>query len=517
MAFVTVRVDEASDGYSSNIWVIDLGGNPLLFTQGKHDNSPRWSPDGRSLLFLARADVLYASFSNRGDRIAFVARTNDLDPRIGDIFLLSEGGEYVKQTDSDMSIGPISWSPDDNRILFRGNKLPRGGASHATVWCLSLIDRKVEDLTRAFDRQSNRSIYYDVQGPYAVDPQPVWVGDHIYFSLQEGGRFNLYRRTLEEARPEDVIVGDFILTAFSVVGENIAYTRVEDTKPAELYLLEEGREKRLTRFNDDLLKEVRLVKPENFTFKASDGTAIDAWMLKPHSFRKERRYPLVLNIHGGPKSAWGYSFMFENQLLAAKGYAVLYVNSRGSGGYTEEFADIRKHYGERDFLDLMEAVDYTLKNKPFIDPKRLGVTGISYGGFMTNWVVGHTDRFKAAVSLEGISSWFAMYGTTDIGFYFSLDQIGGRPWSNAEGYLEKSPLTYVEKVKTPIMFIHSIEDYRCWIDQALSFYTALKALGKETELILFMKGAHTFGWSGKPSHRIKKLEHTHRWFDKHLK
>jgi dipeptidyl aminopeptidase/acylaminoacyl peptidase len=209
--------------------------------------------------------------------------------------------------------------------------------------------------------------------------------------------------------------------------------------------------------------------------------------------------------------------MFENQLFAARGYAVLCVNSRGSGGYSEEFADIRKHYGERDFRDLMEAVDYAIKNRKFVDPERLGVTGISYGGFMTNWVVGHTDRFKAAVSVEGISSWFAMYGTTDIGFYFAPDQIGGEPWNNVEGYVEKSPLVYADEVKTPIMFIHSMEDYRCWVDQALSFYTALKAQGKETQLVLFLKGSHTFGWSGKPSHRIKKLEHTLNWFKKYLK
>jgi len=615
VAFVTVRVDEGSDEYSSNIWVVDVDSKPLLFTEGKRDHSPRWSPDGRNLLFLSRRtlqpeergselwimpvsggeprllfkrkegisaphwspkgdkilflspvfekieeevkvidripiwfdatgfvynfrthlfvadvlsgnykqltsgnmDVLYAAFSNKGDRVAFVARANDLDPRIGDIFLLSEGGEYVKQTDSDMSIGPISWSPDDSRVLFRGNRLPRGGASHAMVWCLSLIDRQVEDLTGMLDRQSNRSIYYDAQGPFAVDPQPVWTGEYIYVPLQEGGRFNLYRRRPEDDRLEDVVVGDFIFTAYSVVGETVAYTRVEDTKPAELYLLEKGWERRLTRFNDDLLRELRLVRPESFAFKVSDGASVDAWILKPHSFRKERKYPLVLNIHGGPKSAWGHSFMFENQLLAARGYAVLYVNSRGSGGYTEEFADIRKHYGERDFQDLMEAVDYVLKNKPYIDPDRLGVTGISYGGFMTNWVVGHTDRFEAAVSVEGISSWFAMHGTTDIGFYFCTDQVGGTPWSNIKGYIEKSPLTYADEVKTPIMFIHSIEDYRCWVDQALSFYTALKALGKETELVLFMKGSHTFGWSGKPSNRIKKLEHVLRWFDKYLK
>lgn len=615
IAFVVTRVDETADEYTSSIWVVDLEGNALLFTQGKYDTSPRWSPDGKSLLFLSRryyqpqergselwimpvfggeprllskrregisapqwspkgdrilflspvvekteeevkvidrvplwfdatgyvynfrmhlfvadavsgncrqltsddSDVLYASYSSKGEQIAYVARTKELDPRIAEIYVLRESAEPVKLTEEDMSVGPLCWSPDDRQILFRGSNLSRGGATHASVWCMTLSDRSLRNLTGMLDRQTNRSIYYDIQGPGSVDPQPLWEEDHIYFPMQENGRFNLYKTDLDSESPAPVIKGDFIFTGFSVKGETIAYTKIEDTNPAELYVISRGIEKRLTHFNDGLLSEIGPVRPESFTFKASDGVSIDAWLLKPRGASEKKRCPLVLNIHGGPKSAWGYSFMFENQLFAARGYAVLCVNSRGSGGYSEEFADIRKHYGERDFRDLMEAVDYTIENRKFVDPERLGVTGISYGGFMTNWVVGHTDRFKAAVSVEGISSWFAMYGTTDIGFYFVPDQIGGEPWNNVEGYVEKSPLVYADEVKTPIMFIHSIEDYRCWVDQALSFYTALKAQGKEAQLVLFLKGSHTFGWSGKPSHRIKKLEHTLNWFKKYLK
>jgi len=613
IAFVTVKVDEISDEYVSNIWVVDLEGNPLLFTQGKNDFSPKWSPDGKSILFLSRRtfqpqekgnelwimpssggeprlllkrkegisapewspkgdkilflspvfdrieedvkiinripiwfdatgfvynfrthlfvadtfsgnytqlttgdiDVAQASFSSEGDEIAFIAKTVDLDPRIADIFLLKEGKEPEKQTKSNMLIETICWSPDDKHLLFRGSDLSRGGASHRTIWVMSLLDKKLRNLTGKLDRHSNRSIYYDIHGPIAIDPKPTWDGDYIYFPLQENGRFNLYRLTLNSEIPEPLVTGNFIITGYAVVNDTIVYTKSEDTKPAELYLNKNHKEKRLTRFNDTLLKEIKVSEPEYFTLKASDGVTIDAWILKPVS--KKKKYPLILNIHGGPKSAWGYGFMFENQILAAKGYAVLYANSRGSGGYGEEFADIRRHYGERDFQDLMETVDYVLEHKPYIDPERVGVMGLSYGGFMTNWIVGHTDRFKAAVSIEGISNWIAEYGTTDIGFYFVPDQVGGEPWNNINQYIEKSPLTCAEKVKTPIMFIHTLEDYRCWTDQALTFYTALKAQRKETELLLFTKGSHTFGWTGKPSHRIKKLEHTLRWFDKYLK
>ncbi|RLG82428.1 MAG: S9 family peptidase, partial [Thermoprotei archaeon] len=197
--------------------------------------------------------------------------------------------------------------------------------------------------------------------------------------------------------------------------------------------------------------------------------------------------------------------------------AVIYCNPRGSDGYSEEFADIRGRYGERDFKDLMECVDFAVKSFGFIDPERLGVTGISYGGFMTNWIITHTDRFRAAATQNSISSWEAEYLTTDIGPYFVPDQIGGDPWKGWERLREKSPLYYVDSVRTPLMIIHSLDDYRCWLDQAISLFTALKLRGKEVELILFEAGGHVFGWTGKPSLREARLRHLLRWFDKHLK
>jgi len=165
----------------------------------------------------------------------------------------------------------------------------------------------------------------------------------------------------------------------------------------------------------------------------------------------------------------------------------------------------------------MEALDYIERGFDFIDSERIGVTGLSYGGFMTNWIVTHTDRFKAAVSQNWISSWLSFFGTSDIGFYFGPDQIGGDPWSNPEDYREKSPLTYAFKVSTPIMFIHSLNDYRCWIDQSIIFYTALKYLGKKTRFAFFMEGSHVFRSIGKPSLRMKRLNLILEWFRNHLK
>jgi dipeptidyl aminopeptidase/acylaminoacyl peptidase len=209
--------------------------------------------------------------------------------------------------------------------------------------------------------------------------------------------------------------------------------------------------------------------------------------------------------------------MFEHQVYAAEGYAVVYANIRGSDGYDQEFADIRFQYGTRDYQDFMETVDYALGAYDWIDDTRIAVTGLSYGGFMTNWVIGHTGRFKCALSQNSICSWVSFFGTTDIGFHFGPDQIGGDPWSNPAAYAEKSPLTYAKKVATPTMFIHSYNDNRCWIDQSIQMFTALKYLGVETKLILYTEGSHSFRNLARPTIRKRRLHDMVNWFNQHLK
>jgi len=262
--------------------------------------------------------------------------------------------------------------------------------------------------------------------------------------------------------------------------------------------------------------------PEEFKFRASDGVEIDGWIMKPPNFDDSKKYPAILYIHGGPATTFGYSFIFEFQVLTSKGFVLIYTNPRGSTGYSQSFKDIRGHYGEREYLDLMEAVDYITSQSPYIDAERLGVTGGSYGGFMTNWIVGHTDRFRAAVTQRSICNWVSKFGTTDIGFYFNSDQIAGglgRPfWEDNwfKIYWDKSPLKYVGNVKTPTLIIHSIEDYRCWVDQAIQFFTALKYRGVDTKLVLFPKENHDLSRSGKPKHRVERLKHIISWFEKYL-
>ncbi|MCS7386655.1 MAG: S9 family peptidase [archaeon GB-1867-005] len=618
IAFVTIRVDEVKDDYIMNIWVIDrITGEVRLTTSGDKDYWPRWSPDGRQLLFLSKRtlregnkgnelwvlsisggeprlvlkreegiespqwssdgrsimfiskvfdeqhdeevhainripiwfdgigythhfrkhlfivdslssevrqitsgdfDVVSATFSNKGDEIAYAAKIDDMKPLENYIYIASvNGGEARKITGKGMRIGTLNWSPDDEYVVFRASDLHRGYATHETIWIASRDGDYIENLTGKLDRGSSKRVYYDVRGPIRVDQPPIWIGDYIYFPLSSEGRINVYKLKLTEKKIEPVIVGDFIIDNFTIENNAIAYTKITEVEPAEVWVKDERGDVKLTAFNDEWLKRVSLSKPERFEFIASDGVKIEGWIMKPVEMIPGKKYPTILNIHGGPKSAFGYSFMFENQILASNGYVVVYLNPRGSDGYSEEFADIRRHYGERDYKDLIEGIDYVISKYEFIDPDKLGVMGLSYGGFMTNWIVTQTNKFKAAVSLNGISSWIAEFGTADIGFHFVPDQIGDDYWSNMKGYIEKSPLAHAPKVETPLMIIHSLEDYRCWFDQALLFFTALKYLGKTVELVLFMKGGHVFSRSGKPSHRIKRLKHTLRWFNKHLK
>jgi len=461
-------------------------------------------------------EVLYVAASHKGNRLAVVAYTDELNPRIRDIYVYDiASGELKKITESSMFIGSLTWSPDDEFIAFIGHDLRRGFSTHENVWVIDARGGEAVNVTGSMDRNNTNRLYCDLRGPYRAEQYPVWDGDYVYFHVSDAGNLKVYRALRGEWSVEPVVNGNCAVENFDVKQGVLVYVRMTSSEPPELWVNCGGEERKLTSFNE-WLSAYTVVKPCKFSFKASDGVTVDGWIMKPPHLKEGERRPAILFIHGGPKAAYGEGFMFEYQLFAAKGYVVMYTNPRGSDGYSEEFADIRGAYGERDYSDLVEAIDFILENFDFIDDG-LGVTGISYGGFMTNWIVTHTDRFKAAVTQNGICSWDAEYGTTDIGFYFVEDQLGGTPWKNWEKLRKQSPLNYVEEVKTPLMILHSMEDYRCWIDQALLMYTALKALKKEVELVLFNTGEHGFSRTAKPSIRAKRYRLMLNWFDRYLK
>ena len=307
------------------------------------------------------------------------------------------------------------------------------------------------------------------------------------------------------------------INCFDVSNDNIYFIAFRDLKLQEIYSINNGLEKQLTFFNEDILKEKSLSIPERVSFKINDNFEIDGWVLKPTNYDENKKYPAILDIHGGPKTAYGEIFFNEMQVWANMGYFVFFCNPRGSEGKGNAFADIRKIYGTIDYEDIMKFTDIVLEKYTNIDKNRLGVTGGSYGGFMVNWIIGHTDRFKCAVSQRSISNWIDDFGTTDIGYYFNPDELGGDVWSGFDKLWQQSPLKYANNAKTPTLFIHSEEDYRCYQSQAFQMFTALKYYGVESRLCLFKGENHELSRSGKPKHRLRRLKEITDWFEKYLK
>ncbi|MEI0580712.1 S9 family peptidase [Brachyspira pilosicoli] len=299
--------------------------------------------------------------------------------------------------------------------------------------------------------------------------------------------------------------------------ENIYFIGFRDLKLEEIYSINNGLENQLSFFNEDILKEKSLSIPERVSFKTNNEFEIEGWVLKPINYDENKKYPAILDIHGGPKTAYGEIFFNEMQVWANMGYFVFFCNPRGSEGKGNAFADIRGIYGTIDYEDIIKFTDIVLEKYTNIDKNRLGVTGGSYGGFMVNWIIGHTDKFKCAVSQRSISNWIDDFGTTDIGYYFNPDELGGDIWSGFDKLWKQSPLKYANNVKTPTLFIHSEEDYRCYQTQAFQMFTALKYYGVESRLCLFKGENHELSRSGKPKHRLRRLKEITNWFEKYLK
>jgi acylaminoacyl-peptidase len=491
-----------------NFWFNDKG---YIYNLRKHVFVLDLATGEAKQLTQGEFDVAKAVWSHDGKRIAYLATTDDLRPYLADLFVMDAAGGAPKQvTDHTMEIGTVSWSPDDRQLLFLGDTLPRGFASHQHLWRIDAVGGKPERLD-ALDRNLDNSLNCDVRMG-GVNLEPRWVGDRIYFGVAEGRAVHLYSLRLSDRKPAVVVGGDRSVEAYQVHGETVVFTAMERSGLPEVYVLQ-GTVRALSSFNAKAGQDLDLVVPEPMEFRAGDGATVEGFLWKP---KKAGKVPLILYVHGGPKTAFGHTYMHEFQVFAAKGYAVLSVNPRGSDGYSEAFGDIRKHYGERDYQDLMEAVDYAIAHDPHVDGSRLAVAGGSYGGFMTNWVIGQTTRFKAAVTDRSIANWWTFWATSDIGPHFTKDQIGVDPWDDEEATMAKSPIRYVKKVTTPLLIVHSFEDLRCWHVEALQMFTALKYHGKQVEMFLVPKENHDLSRGGKPKHRVARLKAYLRWFDTHL-
>jgi dipeptidyl aminopeptidase/acylaminoacyl peptidase len=333
----------------------------------------------------------------------------------------------------------------------------------------------------------------------------------VYFLASDRGRTLLYRVPREGGVSEPVVSGDVSVASFTA-GPRIARLQGDAVSLVELYLGEE----RLTR-NSAALADVRLVEPIRIEYKSFDGTAIEGWFLPPVDRALGARVPLLLSIHGGPHGMYGYSLSrnLSLQILAARGYAVLFLNPRGSAGYGQKFSDgCLNDWGGGDYRDLMAGVDHILSRFPWLDPERLGVLGSSYGGYMTNWIITQTPRFRAAVASASLSNLISFYGTS---LYHDLihAEFNGFPWEgrNYERLWERSPLKYVARARTPTLFLHGERDHDVHTSDAEQMYVALRRRGIDAQLVLYPREGHGFT---EPKHRIDALERTIAWFDRYL-
>ncbi|WP_302294989.1 S9 family peptidase [Pyramidobacter piscolens] len=454
------------------------------------------SDDGRKALLVA---VEYTDVKPTTNHVY------ELDLGTGELSCLSEGLTF--------GFKDAGWYKDG--ALVTGSDQKTVGVNQ-NIQFFFLKGKKLDAVTPDLDSSLRNAVGSDCryntadqEGGFAVE------GGRVIYCATEGFRSRLY-----------ALEADGSISALTNGTDTVDNWDWKDGKAVmagfkglqlqELYLLENGRERQLTRHNEDVIKELQLSAPEHVSCE-NEGWQLDGWYMKPIGCEEGRKYPTILHIHGGPKSAFGGVYFHEMQCWASRGYAVIYCNPRGGDGRPGGFDDIRGFYGVKDYSDIMAFTKWCVANLPFVDEKNVGVTGGSYGGYMTNWIVTQTDFFKAAAAQRPISNWVSKFGSCDIGYYYVEDQHGGRPWDACEQAWQESPLKHVANVKTPLLLIQSQEDFRCERDQSFQMFTALKVLGVECRMCLFNGENHELSRSGRPKNRLARLREIAAWFDGHLK
>ena len=427
---------------------------------------------------------------------------------------IKEGDNLKEIPTSEGYISNVKISPNENYIVFAEMSREFENATHPKLFVYNLKNDKKIGITDDLDRPVGGMVATDMHQSAEMEGV-VWIDDTTFlFVVADYGNVNLYRGTVD-GHCEAILEDTHEIYGLSA-NKDYAFLAISTpTKPGEIYRLDFKTNvlETLTTFNEEFVENRTLVEPESIVFNSKDGTEVHGWIMKPAEFETGKKYPLITNIHGGPHALYGNTFFHEMQVLAASGYGVLYVNPRGSHSYSQAFVDaVRGDYGGGDYEDIMAGVDHAVSNHDWVDEDNLGVTGGSYGGFMTNWIVGHTDRFKAAVTQRSISNWTSFRGVSDIGYYFTDWQIKAE-FSDIEKMWHHSPIKYVNQMKTPLLILHSERDFRCPMEQAEQLFIALKYEGVKTRFVRFPEADHNLSRTGKPNLRIKRLEHLTEWFD----
>lgn len=497
----------------SHFWVIDVpkdfndAPKPVQLTSGDFsEREPVWSPDGSQIYFATRR--VYEPY--------YETATTEI------YSISSTGGQPQKLTTIPMGVGDLTLSHDGQRLAFHGAVTePVRSHSQSDVWVMDIgKDKQPHNLTANYDFDMGDSVFGDNAAPRGGGGRGLyWAPDGSFLvdSVNKQGRTIVVHVDTDSGKVTEFTHGDQAVLDYSVTPDTRGMVALVSTPTVigDLYTVPpSGEQHRITDLNQKLWSQLNLTEPEEFNYTSFDGKKIQAWIQKPPDFDPHKKYPLILDIHGGPHAAYGWVFDHEFQWMAAKGYVVLYPNPRGSTGYGQDFGNvIQYHYPGDDYLDLMVGVDELVK-RGYIDDKKLGVTGGSGGGVLTNWTVTHTNRFAAAVSQRDISDWSTWWYTAD----FTLFQpawFKAPPFQDPEDYKNRSAITFVQNIHTPLLFILGEEDSRTPPEAGgEQIFRALKYMKRPTAIVMFPRESHELSRSGEPWHRIERLENIVGWFDK---
>jgi dipeptidyl aminopeptidase/acylaminoacyl peptidase len=482
---------------------------PSRLSDGPFDASGvTWSPDGTTVAFA----------SGRHD-------TWDLDAAVDVFTVPARGGAPVRVTETSGAHSSPAWSPDGRRIACLVDPTPMESPRHERLVVLGVADGSRTELGRELDRNL---------GPYGSTRPPVWVGDDLLCQVEDEGDVHVYRFPTDGGKPEPLVEGARWVSGFDAAGGVLAIAVSTPTDLAELVVLplphagatsETGAERRLTDLSGAFGSSVRLMEPVPFTARSADGTEVPCWAMPPVDPEPGRRYPTLLNVHGGPFTSYGNRFFDEFQIQAGAGFGVLYCNPRGSSGYTEAWGravrwpgcrvDPGSGWGGVDYEDVLACAEEASNRFGWVDPDRLGVLGGSYGGYMTSWIVGHTDRFKAACSERACNDLLSLEYSSDIATAFR-GYVDRTHLDDPGAFLAHSPITFVRGMTTPLLIVHAEEDLRCPIAQAEELFVALRLLGRDPVLVRFPGESHELSRAGAPRHRIERAEVILEWFRGHL-
>lgn len=501
---------------------------PRLLTAGEFDHGhPAWAPDGSGL---------YLSALRRADA--------DWFPSASNLWFFPLEGEPIQLTEGTV-LGAASPtpSPDGQSVAFVGHLTAEQGYGLVGLYLLDRQSRAIRQLAADLDRPFTNEVIVDMPAPGSLPLTWAPDGNSLFAPLSDGGQVHLVQVDTASGAVLAVTGGDKVIYSYSLTPDaaRAALAYATSASPGDVYLarlterapeaptpnagtlLTGGgvHEVKLTAHNEAIFAGLELTQPTRYQFRATeDAPLVDGWILPPVGLQPGEKAPAILEIHGGPMGMYGCGFMYEFHLMAAAGYGVIYTNPRGSQGYGREFCiSIMADWGNKDYLDCLQAVEVACAEAPWIDPARVGVGGGSYGGFMVNWIVGHTNRFKAAVTGRPVVNRHSAMGTSDTG-YNRIGQFGTDNWWEPEKmgpYLKQSPLLHAHKVETPLLIEAQEGDLRCPVEQAEQFYIALKMQGKSVRFIRYPNEFHGMSRTGKPWHRIHRLKAINAWFDEYLK